>query len=152
MAKGKQTKRKINKKKQTRKHRKQVRKIKGGDCGCNKSIMQGGTINHASFDGSLPKDYYYKLNDEINNPNTPTIQIAARNLPNVSSGGGKRRKFKGGSYTLLSSAYSANPLMTFGTIDGTNGVHTLTSTSQVNPNVIEQPIIQGYTNTNPPLA
>jgi hypothetical protein len=155
MAKGRQTKgKKVYKKKNTRKHRKTARKMKGGDCGCNKGIIHGGNINSASFNGDLPNRYYYPLNNEINNPNTPSIMVNSRNLPNISSGGSKKRqrKIKGGSYTLLGDAYSTNPLLTFGTIDGSShSANIVNGTHVVNPSITEQPLIH-FSKNNPPLA
>jgi hypothetical protein len=154
MAKGKQTRvKKTHKKRNTRKHRRSNRKIKGGDCGCNKGLFKGGNINPASFDGSLQKHYYYPLNNEINNPNTPSIMQNARNIQPMT--GGKKirvsRKIKGGSYTLLGDAYSTNPLVTFGTMDDV-GLNVITGIPKVNGSITDQPVIRGFTNNNPPLA
>jgi hypothetical protein len=128
--------------------------MKGGDCGCNKGIIKGGNINNASFNGDLPNRYYYPLNNEINNPNTPSIMVSARNIQTNSIGGSKKRnrKMKGGSYTLLGDAYSTNPLLTFGTIDGSShSAAIVNGTNGANPSITEQPLIH-FSKNNPPLA
>jgi len=155
MAKGRRTKvTKTYKKKSTRKNRKTNRKMRGGDCGCNKGLFKGGNINSSSFDGSLPSRYYYPLNDEINNPNDPSIMQNARNFQNMKSGGKKvrrSRKIKGGSYTLLGDAYTTNPLVTFGTMDDV-GSNVIVGMPKVNPSIMDQPTIRGFSNNNLPLA
>jgi hypothetical protein len=157
MAKGKQTKQKrTHKKRSTRKYRKSSRRMKGGDCGCNKGVFTGGNINPASFDGALPTRYYYPMNNEINNPSSPIAQVASRNLVDITKGGKKRRfrKIKGGSgYTLLGDAYANNPFVTFGTSDGaTNSLNILNGIVPINSTVSEQPVAAGFTKYNPPLA
>jgi hypothetical protein len=151
MARGRRTRvKKTHKKNHTRKTRSLKRKMRGGDCGCNKGLFKGGNVSSASFNGSLHSRHYYPLNDEVNNPNNPSIVQNSRNLPNISKGG-RSRKIKGGAYTLLGDAYSTNPLMTFGTLDDV-GHNVITGTAKVNSSVMDQPVIRGFSNTNPPLA
>ena len=86
----------------------QSRKMtKGGDCGCNAnhaigspSIISGGSagyLNPASF-SSMPADSYYQYNTATGTSGDPTTTgadgnlISARNLPNMSSTGGRGRK------------------------------------------------------------
>jgi len=132
------------------------RKIKGGDCGCKNSLFAGGNVNPASFDGSLPIKYYYPQNNFTNDRSDPAFVESARNLPNNYSRGGKKsrksRKIKGGDM-LMGSVYNNNPLMTFGTIDGArNSVDILYGNASTNPSVFDQPILKGFSNSNPPLA
>lgn len=141
------------KKRNTRKNRKGTRKLKGG-CGCNTGLIKGGNINPASFDGNLPLRYYYGQNDYQNDPSAPNAIESARNLPAIIKGGKRRnnKKIKGGDM-LLGSAYSSNPVMTFGTLDGaSNSVNLLYGSSTVNPSVYNQPTLNGHTTNNPPLA
>jgi len=157
MAKGKQTKQKrTHKKRSTRKYRKSSRRMKGGDCGCNKGVFNGGNINPASFDGTLPSRYYYPLNNEINNPNSPIAQVTSRNLLDITKGGRKKIQFKkirGGGYSLLGDAYTNNPFVTFGTSDGANNsLNILNGIVPINSSISEQPIAVGFTKFNPPLA
>jgi hypothetical protein len=143
-----------HKKRGTRKNRKVTRRVKGG-CGCNSTIFKGGNINPASFDGNLPIRYYYGQNDYQNDPSASIAVESARNLPGIIKGGRRKRnskKIKGGDM-LLGSAYSNNPVMSFGTIDGArNSVDLLYGSTTVNPSVYNQPILNGHTSNNPPLA
>jgi hypothetical protein len=53
----------------------------------------------------------------------------------------------------LGSAYSNNPLMSFGTTDGArNAVDLLYGSTTVNPSVYSQPALAGFNSNNPPLA
>jgi len=141
-----------HKKKHTRKNRKGTRKIKGGGCGCGNSIFKGGNINPASFDGNLPIRYYYGQNDYQNDPSDPIAVQSARNLTTIIKGGKRVKKMRGGD-TLLGSAYSNNPFMTFGTMDGArNSVNVLYGNSSINPSVYSQPTLHGFNSNNPPLA
>jgi hypothetical protein len=142
----------VHKKRHTRKNKKGSRKIKGGGCGCGKSIFKGGNINPASFNGNLPIRYYYGQNDYQNDPSGPGVLQSARNLPSLIRGGKKSKKIKGGDM-LLGSAYSNNPLMSFATTDGArNAVDLLYGNSTINPSVYNQPTLNGHTSNNPPLA
>lgn len=140
-------------KRTTRKTKKGSRKIKGGGCGCN-NVMKGGNINPTSFDGNLPLRYFYGQNDYMNDPSTAAI--SSRNLPPIIKGGKRRvkksRMMKGGDM-LLGEAYSGNPLVSFGTLDGArNSVDLLYGNSTVNPSVYNQPSLNGHNSNNPPLA
>lgn len=159
-------------KKNMRKSKKNMRKTKGG-CGCNSSlntapVIKGGSgySNPASFNGSLPIRYYYGQNDHVNDPIDPSVVDNARNFSTIfTTGGGKRarkgtrknrrkrnKKMTGGDL-LLGSAYSNNPLMTFGTVDGAaNATNILYSNSSVNSSVYSQPTLSGFNSSNPPLA
>jgi len=142
------------KKKYMRKNKRLSRKIIGAGCNCGKIL--GGNINPASFNGGLDGKYYYPQNSETMNPNTPSFQIPSRNLPSFVKGGAKKRRMKkinGGSFTLLGDAYAQNPLVNFGTIDGaSNSVNTYFANMPVNPSIIEQPAMRGYSKDLPPLA
>ena len=155
MTKSKISKKNYKKRKTIRKNRKSTRRTRNGGCGCGKSFF-GGNINPPSFDGGLDKSNYYPYNNEMNNPNNPSFQISGRNLPNVTRGGSKRgksKKIKGGSYSLLGDAYSNNPVMSFGTIDGAiTNANTFFSFPNVNGSTMEQPIMRGFTRDLPPLA
>jgi hypothetical protein len=143
----------VHKKRHTRKNKKGTRKIKGG-CGCGNTIFKGGNINPPSFDGNLPIRYYYGQNDYQNDPTAPNAIESARNLPGIIKGGKRRnnKKIKGGDM-LFGSAYSSNPFVSFGTTDGArNAVDVLFGSTTVNPSVYNQPILNGHTSNNPPLA
>jgi hypothetical protein len=145
MAKDKKTIRKSKSKSRRRRARKSLRKYTGGDCGCNKRPMIGG----ASFNGSLSSSNYYPRNDEVNNPNDPSVMQSARNVPDVKFGG-RKRKMKGG-YSLLGPAFSTSPFMSFGNSDGAqSSVDVLYGNPQVNPSASVQ--ITGFSNTISPLA
>jgi len=142
-----------HKKRSTRKNRKGSRKVKGG-CGCNAGLIKGGNINPPSFDGNLPIRYYYGQNDYQNDPTSPIAIESARNLPGIIKGGKRRKnkKIKGGDM-LLGSAYSNNPFVSFGTTDGArNAVDVLYGSTTTNPSVYNQPVLNGHTSNNPPLA
>jgi len=146
-------------KKRTRKHKKtrimRKRRIMGGECGCKNSLFSGGNINPVSFNGSLPIKYYYPQNNFTNDHSDSAFVESSRNLPNFINGGKKSRKMKKikGGDMLMGSAYVNNPLLTFGTIDGArNSVDILYGNSSTNPSVFDQPILKGFSNTNPPLA
>ena len=144
-------------KKTTRKNRKSLRMTKGGGCGCNKGLitMKGGNGSHASFDGTLSKDYYYPFKDEGGNPNAPALVTNTRNLPNMIGGKKSRRyrKIKGGSWSLLGDTHSNNSLASFLTMDGSiRSANLYSGNSQINPSVSDQPVIRGFNNSNPPLA
>ena len=81
------------------------RKIKGGDCGCNANhaigSMSGGSgyLNPATFSSTtIPSNSYYQYNSAIGNASDPITtgqdgnMISARNLPNMSSTGGKSKR------------------------------------------------------------
>jgi hypothetical protein len=141
----------VHKKRHTRKNKKGTRKVKGG-CGCGNTIFKGGNINPASFNGNLPIRYYYGQNDYQNDPSDPIAVQSARNLPAIIKGGKRNKKIKGGDM-LLGSAYSNNPVMSFGTLDGArNSVDLLYGSTTVNPSVYNQPTLNGHTSNNPPLA
>jgi hypothetical protein len=138
--------RKTIRKSRRRRSRKTVRKYKGGDCGCSKKpIMIGGS----NINGSLSSSYYYPRNNEVNNPNDPSVLQNARNLPNIKVGG-RRKKMKGG-YSMLGAAFSTSPFMSFGNADGAQtAVNVLYGNPQVNPSAAVQPI--GFSNNITPLA
>jgi len=143
--------------KYVRKMRRSTRKMNGG-AGCNCGKIFGGNINPASFDGGLDGKYYYAQNSESMNPNTPSFQISGRNLPTISGGAKKRRmkkmKMKGGGwFSMLGDAYSQNPLVNFGTLDGaSSNSSTFFANMPTNPSIIEQPAMRGYSKDLPPLA
>ena len=139
-----------------------VIKPKVGGCGCN--LIKGGNINPPSFDGSLPIRYFYGANDHVNDSSDPSVVINARNLPNPSYGGSKLKKsktikrrklrklLKGGDI-LMGSTYSNNPMMTSMTTDGAqHAVNILYGTPPVNPISYDQPVLNGFSTHNPPLA
>jgi hypothetical protein len=137
--------RKTTRKSRKRRNRKTVRKYKGGDCGCSKKPMIGGS----NINGSLSSSYYYPRNDQVNNPNDPSIIQSARNLPNIKVGG-RKRKMKGG-FSTLGPAYSTSPFMTFGTTEGAQtSVNVLYGNPQVNPSASIQST--GFSNNVTPLA
>jgi hypothetical protein len=146
-------------KRKYKRNNKKSRKIRGG-CGCQSSSFKGGNINPASFDGSLPYRYYYGQNDYNGDPSS--VIENARNLPAIHTIGGMRNKklkktvqrlkMKGGDM-LLGSAYSSNPFLTFGTIDGaTNSANIITGSQSVNSSIYDQPTLSGFNNYNPRLV
>jgi len=85
--------------------RRKIRKIKGGDCGCNAShsigqpMTGGGFLNSATFTpNTLPDNSYYQYNSSIGTATDPQStgpdgnSISARNLADMSSTGGGRKK------------------------------------------------------------
>lgn len=136
-------------KKQMKKSRKNMKK--GGSCGCANShshdapmikspdFFAGGSKSRrktskrkirggvALGPASLPADfdtnraYSYSLNDHVNDPLNPTVQVAARQLPNMVGGGRRKRKSKlskkrGGSQDLEN--YNKNILSSSNTLRG----------------------------------
>lgn len=89
--------RKTNKRRpRIRKNKNKSRKTrtkKGGDCGCSKSTLIGGSANL----DVLPKEYYYSYNTE---PKYLNDQMK----------GGKRKRLRGG-VGLLGAAYSFGPAL-----------------------------------------
>lgn len=78
---------------------------RGGDCGCSKSTLIGGSANL----DVLPKEYYYSYNSE---PNYMNDQMK----------GGKRKRMRGG-VGLIGAPYSLGPaldLQNADTLLGTN--------------------------------
>jgi hypothetical protein len=156
MTKKSQTKRRN---KNNRKTRNKKNKMRGGDCGCNKSIFKGGNINPPSFE-TLPQRYYYELNNYNNDPTASNVLLNARNLPNVQSGGKKRKltrrrvnkKMKGGD-ALLGNSSLNNSFTAFGTTGGViSGNNILLGVETPDSSVISQPAFQTYSKINPPLA
>jgi hypothetical protein len=101
-------KRKIsNKRKSTHKRKSsKLRKTKGGGCGCANKMKMWGGYGAASYQGNpaLGGTSAYAQNNEINNPNTPGILQNARNVPDIlTTGGGRRRskKMRGGFSDIL---------------------------------------------------
>lgn len=141
---------------------KNKRLVKNGGCGCN-NVIKGGNINPPSFTGNLPLRYFYGQNDYMNDPSVASE--SARNLPAIIKGGKRRtkkntsgkknrriKKMKGGDM-LLGSAYSNNPLVSFGTTDGAyNSVNLLYGNQSTNPSVYDQPALNGHNINNPALA
>ena len=59
----------------------------------------------------------------------------------------------GGGFSMLGDAYSTNPLTNFGNFDGTaSNAGSFFGKMPVNPAVIEQPAMRGYSKDLPPLA
>jgi hypothetical protein len=85
--------------------RRKLRKIKGGDCGCNANhvigqpMTGGGFLNPVTFTpNTLPDNSYYQYNSSIGTISDPQSTglngnlISARNLADMSSSGGGRKK------------------------------------------------------------
>jgi hypothetical protein len=87
--------RKTNKRRpRTRKTKtRRTRTKKGGDCGCSKSTLIGGSANL----DVLPKEYYYSYNSK---PDYLNDQMK----------GGKRKRLRGG-FALIDAAYSLGPAL-----------------------------------------
>jgi hypothetical protein len=155
-----QTKRRNKNNRKTRnKKNKSIRKMRGGDCGCNKPFFKGGNINPPSFE-TLPQRYYYELNNYNNDPAASNVVLNARNLPNMQSGGKKRKsnkvrinkKMKGGDMLLGQSSLN-NSFTAFGTTSGVlSGNNILLGVESRDSSVINQPAFQSYSKISPPLA
>jgi hypothetical protein len=95
------------------------RKQRGGDCPCNKSkpFFMGG-YGPASYQGEVDGKII-PLNNEVANPNTPSIMGSERFAP--FKGGSKKRKMKGGMSLLdpvLGSSSVSNQTLGTGTTAG----------------------------------
>jgi len=95
------------------------RKQKGGDCPCNKGkLLFMGGYGPASYQGGID-DKIIPLNNEVANPNTPSIMGSERFAP--FKGGSKKRKMKGGMSLLdpvLGASSVSNQTLGTGTTAG----------------------------------
>ena len=80
-------------KSKSKSRRTKTRVKRGGDCGCNKTTLIGGSANL----DVLPKEYYYSYNSE---PNYLNDQMK----------GGKRKRLRGG-VGLIGAPYSIGPAL-----------------------------------------
>lgn len=145
-----------------------TRKIRGGECGCQKKLFTGGNklleLNPAT---------YPPLNNEVNNPNTPAFVTDTRmqGVPVVKGGKKKTNKRRGGKkcnggkkksskkIQKGGTPYSYTPgdttlAYTFGNSSGgiTNFSNTLVGATVVNPSVDSQPISNKWGAHNPFLV
>ena len=132
----------------------------------SKRRMVGGNVNPASFRPfeSSPEQYYYKLNNYMNDPNDPGTTMSARNFPNLVGGRAKGRrnlntkkkrsraiKIKGGNPMLPGS--TNNALTNFGNYDMPPSAISLVNSSPLpNTDVFDQPAYYTYNADRPPLA
>lgn len=128
----------------------------------SKRRMVGGNINPASFQpfGSSPEQYYYKLNNYMNDPSDPGTTMSSRNYPNLVGGKKKSRrkrkmmkpiKIKGGNPMLPGS--TNNALTNFGNYDMPPSALSLVNSSPLpNTDVFDQPSYYTYNADRPPLA
>jgi len=144
-AKNKQRRRKNS----TKKYR--LRKI-GGGCGC------GGTDVKPWIGGNneIPA---YPLNKHEFDPNSPSEMIASRNVPDIISGGRKRkgrkttkrRKMRGGDFFLGNNPNM--PILSFGTTSGAYDFDKhMNLQTGVDPAPYVQPVLKMYGDHNYPLV
>lgn len=145
---------------------KTYKKYRGGCNGCSVSspimagnVYKGGNIDTNTF--QVPISKVYPLNNEIANPNDPSVVISARNLQNMA--GGKKsklpKKMKGGnvfssiSDFLLGNTTNTNIVTSFGnSASAQNNTNILTSKTNINPAPNVQPISRLFHPANPPLV
>jgi hypothetical protein len=165
----KMTKRNKNRKSIKRVYKRRVTIRKGGDCGCNKPLLWGGDTL-ASYNSDLQPNTYYPLNPQLNDSNDPSILLNSRNLPNMSSSiGGKRRHKKGGKRVRISRKLNqingggisdyflgANPSNHFLSSMTSPGVldtyNTYNMRADANPAPYIQPSLVMYNDNNLPLV
>ena len=104
-------------------------KIRGGGCGCNKSLFTGGN--------SLTP----ALNSYENDPNSPSTIVSSRLNANIKVGG-KRRRMKGGSPQLIGSSIG----------DAYSAIGILSGVQAVNTSPTAQPIANSYGGHNIPIV
>jgi len=147
--------RKVKTKKNSRKRKYKRKSLRNkGGCGCGNTLIKGGNVNSASFNGSLPIRYYYGQNDFMNDSNDPSLMQNSRNLPEIKFVGGKKRnkKFVGGDI-ILGSSLSNNPFFSFASNDGAySAVNTLFGTVPTSSSIYDHPVSKGFSNYNSPLA
>ena len=136
-----------------------------GGKNCTWKRRRGGNDNPPSFDGLLPQRHYYALNTHENDPNNPSNQIAARQLPSIKGGKNRTKKAtkRGGelgfSYFNGQTGTDAafNPLNTIGDIAtsqiGSNYISgDVNPVVLPNPSIFSQPIDTKYNMYNRPMA
>ena len=121
------------------------------NCSCKgKRKMRGGSTN----------DTIIPLNNYMNDPLSPSMQLSGRNIPGI-KGGRKRRnitpskRFKGGNPISNPMLYGAtnNMLTNFGNSDMAYFVRDLVSGQPLpSTDVIDQPAFSTYNKYNPPLV
>jgi hypothetical protein len=142
---------KTNKRSKKRSHKKSLKRKtvrKGGGCGCSDRILGGS----AGLE-RVSSDFFYPLNDQINNPNTPREFINSERLmgdystPKFIGGKKKRtRKQKGGmSNFILGDGRNMDPVTSFGT---TAGLTSENATLVASPNTNSSTFIQPVQNAN----
>jgi hypothetical protein len=142
---------KSNKRSNKRTHKKSLKRKtmrKRGGCGCSGRILGGS----AGLD-RVSTQFFYPVNDQINNPNTPRDFINSERLigdfstPKFIGGKKKRtRKQKGGMGNfILGDGRNMDPITSFGTIAGLTNVN---STLLASPNMNSSTIIQPVQNPN----
>ena len=133
--------RKSNKRNKSNKKNKNNKKtMRGGGCGYSNNIMKGGSASGsgayggASFQsGGIPSQSVLPLNNHNNDPLNSNVITASRMLPNIMTGG-KRRKnhmklMRGGdpmqntTNTLLNTGNFSGALYNTQTLLGLNGVN-----------------------------
>jgi len=121
------------------------RKMRGGDCGCDKPQGGGAVAGESNLDG-LSKDHYYPLSDgnRVDNTNMSSRLI-----------GGKRHRQKRTQKLVGGSSMYAphNAVSSFGDANSVNGMYKLlTNTNVVDPAVYNQPVANTYGIHSPPLV
>jgi hypothetical protein len=173
----------IKKRRQSRQRRQQQPFFIGGTCASCGACMQqnnglsplfkGGktcTIKHrsggndASFNGTLSQRHYYGLNSHNQDPNSPNMQMAVRQQPNIRGGKNQTKKAsKRGGFNFswfngqTAGPSSYNPLHTVGDM-GTSQIASNYISGNIgskilpNPSVLSQPVDSKYNTYNMPLA
>jgi len=136
-------KRKQNKRTQKKSLKRKTMRKRGG-CGCSGRILGGSPgLERVS------SEFFYPLNDQVNNPNTPREFINSERLmgdystPKFIGGKKKRtRKQKGGmSDFILGDGRNMDPVTSFGTTAGLTNVNsTLVGSPLTNSSTIIQPV------------
>jgi len=126
------------------------RTMKKGGCGCSGRILGGS--GSPGLD-SLSSEFFYPLNDQVNNPNTPREFINSERLmgdystPKFIGGKKKRsRKQKGGlGNPILGDGRNMDPVTAFGT---TAGLTSENATLVASPNINSSPFVQPVQDPN----
>jgi hypothetical protein len=113
--------------------RRSKRTIRGG-------VALGPASLPAGFDTN--RAYSYSLNDHVNDPLNPTVQVATRQLPNMVGGGRRKRKLsrkRGGSQDLEN--YNKNILSSSNTLKGASvGTNIISGNTQEYDNTFKTPM------------
>jgi len=128
------------------------------------TIKRRGGGNDASFNGTLSQRHYYGLNTHNHDPNSPNMQMAVRQQPNVKGGKNYTKKAsKRGGFNFswfngqTAGPSSYNPLHTIGDM-GTSQLASNYISGNIgskilpNPSVLSQPVDTKYNTFNMPLA